>query len=136
MPSQNVDKMRIVSAILLFFLLGLNGCSTCSVSVDNGAEQAGQTILADEIEANLMMLYNATADNRNALQEEANVCAPLASMRIFNNRNRTVNQNITIRHTLLLTHRPAVSNLIHHPIIQLVAFPKEYHVFRLRRILI
>ncbi|MBR2771091.1 MAG: hypothetical protein IKD78_03625, partial [Bacteroidales bacterium] len=67
--------------------------------------------------------------------QESTVCSPGFSVRVLPNRTRTVS-NVSIRQVLLLTHKPAVSRLIHHSITQLVAFPKEYHVFRLRRILI
>ena len=92
-------------------------------------------MLVDEMENNMMNLYNATADTRNAVQQEASTCIAGFSVRILPNRTRT-NSNVSIRQVLLSTHRPLLSRLIHHPIIQLVAFPKEYHVFQLRRILI
>ena len=129
--------MRNLGFILwLFLLLPLSSCVNYSISVNNEPTQAQSTVLIDKVEANLMNLYMAASANRNALQEEANIGAPTTSVRILTNRNRSINQNVTIRHTLLSTHRPAVSKLIHHPVTQFIAFPKEYHVFRLRRILI
>ena len=85
------------------------------------------------MEANLMNLYNAAAETRHAVQQENAVCSPGFSVRVL--PNRTVS-NVSIRQVLLSTHKPAVSRLIHHSVTQLVAFPKEYHVFRLRRILV
>ena len=128
--------MRIVATILFLLLLQLNGYTNYSVSDAKEETQAESSVLADKVEADLMNLYNAAADNRNALQQEANICLPTTSVHILAHRNRVVNHNVSIRHALLQTHRPTVSKLIHHSVTQLVAFPKEYHVFRLRRILV
>ena len=92
-------------------------------------------VFVDDVKANLMNLYNAAADTRNALQQETPVCLSGFSVRVLPNRTRTVS-NVSIRQVLLSTHKPAVSKLIHQSATQLVAFPKEYHVFQLRRILI
>lgn len=129
-------EMRIVATILFLLLLQLNGCTIFSVPVEKAERLAEISVLADKVEADLMNLYNAAADNRNALQQEANICLPTTSVQIFAHRNRVINHNVSIRHALLQTHRPTVSKLIHHSVTQLVAFPKEYHVFRLRRILV
>lgn len=128
--------MRIVATILFLLLLQLNGCTNYSVSDEKEETQAENSVLADKVESDLMNLYNAAADNRNALQQEANICLPTTSVHILVHRNRVVNHNVSIRHALLQTHRPTVSKLIHHSVTQLVAFPKEYHIFRLRRILV
>jgi hypothetical protein len=112
------------------------GCTTSSVSTENGNLQADETVLLDKMEANMEAFFYAAAANRNALQEEANICVPTTSARVLTNRNRVINHPVTIRQALLQTHRPVAKNLIHHSIIQLVAFPKEYHIFQLRRILI
>lgn len=128
--------MRIVATILFLLLLQLNGCTNLSVSGVKEETQAENSVLADKVESDLMNLYNAAADNRNALQQEANICLPTAVVHVLAHRHRVINHNVTIRHALLQTHRPTVSKLIHYSVTQLVAFPKEYHVFRLRRILI
>lgn len=128
--------MRIVATILFLLLLQLNGCTNYSVSDAKEETQAENSVLADKVESDLMNLYNAAADNRNALQQEANICLPTTSVHILAHRHRVINHNVSIRHALLQTHRPAVSKLIHHSVTQLVAFPKEHHVFRLRRILV
>ena len=128
--------MRIVATILFLLLLQLNGCTNLSVSDAKEETRAENSVLADKVESDLMNLYNAAADNRNALQQEASICLPTTSVHILVHRNRVVNHNVSIRHALLQTHRPTVSKLIHHSVTQLVAFPKEYHVFRLRRILV
>ena len=128
--------MRIVATILFLLLLQLNGCTNYSVSDEKEETQAESSVLADKVESDLMNLYNAAADNRNALQQEANICLPTTVVHILVHRNRVVNHNVSIRHALLQTHRPTVSKLIHHSVTQLVAFPKEYHIFRLRRILV
>ena len=127
--------MRIVATIL-FLLLQLNGCTNLSASGIRKEARAENSVLADKVESDLMNLYNAAADNRNALQQEANICLPTTVVHILAHRHRVINHNVTIRHALLQTHRPTVSKLIHHSVTQLVAFPKEYHVFRLRRILV
>ena len=82
-----------------------------------------------------MNLYSAATDTRNALQQESSVCFTGFSVRVLPQRTRTIS-NVSIRQVLLSTHKPVISTLMHHPITQLVAFPKEYHVFRLRRILV
>lgn len=133
---RNIDFMRRICAILLLFIFGLMGCTTSSVSTENGNLQADETVLLDKMEANMAAFYDAAAANRNALQEEVNLCAPTISVRVLTNRNHVINHPVTIRQALLQTHRPVVRNLIHHSVIQLVAFPKEYYIFRLRRILI
>lgn len=127
--------MRIVATIL-FLLLQLNGCTNLSASGIRKEARAENSVLADKVESDLMNLYNAAADNRNALQQEANICLPTTVVHVLAHRHRVINYNVTIRHALLQTHRPTVSKLIHHSVTQLVAFPKEYHVFLLRRILV
>ena len=127
--------MRVLVTILFFFLASLNGCVSHSVSMDKEWSRTEETVVFDDMEANLMNLYNATADTRNALQQETSVCLSSFSVRVLPSRTRTVS-NVNIRQVLLSTHKPAVSGLIHHSVTQLVAFPKEYHVFQLRRILI
>ena len=92
-------------------------------------------MLIDKMESNLMNLYNAAAETRHAVQQESPASIVGFSVRILPNRTRTVS-NVSTRQVLLSTHKPAVSRLMHHSVTQLVAFPKEYHVFRLRRILI
>lgn len=128
--------MRPIVAILLFLFLPFTGCTNRSVSNEKVGVDDVASVLMDQLEANQMALYNATAANRNALQEEANFCAPTTNVRVLTNRNRVVNHQVTIRQALMQTHRPAVKNLIHHSVVQLVAFPKETYVFRLRRILV
>ena len=127
--------MRVIVTILFFFLASLNGCVSHSVSMDNEWSKTENIVFVDDVEANLMNLYNATADTRNALQQETPVCLSCFSARVLPSRTRTVS-NVSTRQVLLSTRKPAVSRLIHHSVTQLVAFPKEYHVFRLRRILI
>ena len=128
--------MRVVATILFLLLLQLNGCTNLSASGIRKEARAENSVLADKVESDLMNLYNAAADNRNALQQEANICLPTTVVHILAHRHRVFNHNVSIRHALLQTHRPTVSKLIHHSVTQLVAFPKEYHVFRLRRILV
>ena len=127
--------MRVLATILFFFLVSLNGCVSHSVSMDNEWSKTENIVFVDDVEANLMNLYNATADTRNALQQETPVCLSCFSARVLPSRTRTVS-NVSTRQVLLSTHKPAISKLIHQSATQLVAFPKEYHVFRLRRILI
>ena len=126
--------MRFLIAILLFFTT-LNSCTDHSVSMDNDCSRTESTVFIDDIEANLVNLYSTAAATRHAVQQETGVCLSGFSVRVLPNRNRTVS-NVNIRQVLLSTRKPAVSKLIHHSVTQLVAFPKEYHVFRLRRILI
>ena len=127
--------MRILTVILFIFLANLNSCVSHSVSTEIECQNTERTVLVGEMESNLKNLYNATADTRNALQQETSVCLSGFSIRVLPSRTRTVS-NVNIRQVLLSTHKPAVSGLIHHSVTQLVAFPKEYHVFQLRRILI
>lgn len=127
--------MRVLVTILFFFLASLNGCVNHSVSTDKELSRTEETVFVDDVETSLMNLYSAAADTRNALQQETPVCLSGFSVRVLPSRTRTVS-NVSTRQVLLSTHKPVVSRLIHHSIIQLVAFPKEYHVFRLRRILI
>jgi len=127
--------MRVLVTILFFFLVSLDGCVSHSVSVDNEWSKTENIVFVDDVVADLMNLYSATANTRNALQQETSVCLSIFSVRVLSNRTRTVS-NVSIRQVLLSTRKPAVSRLIHHSVTQLVAFPKEYHVFRLRRILI
>ena len=132
---QSDSSMRVLITILFIFFASLNGCKSYSVSMDNEWSRTEETVFVDDVETNLMNLYNAAADTRNALQQETSVCLSGFSVRVLPSRTRTVS-NVSTRQLLLSTHKPVVSRLIHHSIIQLVAFPKEYHIFRLRRILI
>ena len=127
--------MRYLVTLLFFFLASLNGCVNQSVSMEIERSKTGDVVFIDEMDANLMNLYTASAATRHAVQEESTVCTPGFSVRVLPNRTRTVS-NVNIRQVLLSTNKPAVSRLIHHSVNQLVAFPKEYHVFQLRRILI
>ena len=115
--------MRVLVVILFVFFANL------------GSPKTEHAVLVNETESDLMSLYSAAADNQNAVQQETTACVFGFSVRILTNRTRTVN-NVNIRQVLLSTHKPAVSRLIHHSITRLIAFPKEYHIFRLRRILI
>ena len=125
--------MRVLLAILFLFIANFSGCVNHSVSIEIDRQSRPSTVLFDEMEDNLMNLYNAAADTRHAVQQETTVCLSGFSVRVLPNRTRTVS-NVSIRQVLLSTHKPAVSRLIHHSVTQLVAFPKEYHIFRLRRI--
>ena len=127
--------MRLLVTILLFFLASLNGCINQSYSMNNEWSRAESTAFVDDVESNLMNLYSSAADTRNALQQETTVCTSGFSVRVLPNRTRTVS-NVSTRQVLLSTHKPVISRLMHHSITQLIAFPKEYHVFQLRRILI
>ena len=127
--------MRVLATILFFFLASLNGCVSHSVSMDKEWSRTESIVFMDDVETNMMNFYHAAADTRNALQQETPVCLSGFSVRVLPSRTRTVS-NVSTRQVLLSTHKPAVSRLIHHSVTQLVAFPKEYHVFRLRRILI
>lgn len=127
--------MRLLVTILLFFLASLNGCVNHSLSMDNEWSRTENSTFVDDVESNLMNLYSSAADTRNALQQETTVCTSGFSVRVLPNRTRTVS-NVSTRQVLLSTHKPVISRLMHHSITQLIAFPKEYHVFQLRRILI
>ena len=128
--------MKSIGIIVLFFLLQLNGCTSHSVSTEKNHSQTECTQILDKIEADLMVLYHAAADNRNAVHEEAHLCTPNTIVRVLTHRSRALLHNVSLRQTLRQTHRPTVSKLTHHPVTQFIAFPKEYHVFQLRRILI
>ena len=127
--------MRILVTILFLFLASFNGCVNRTTTVEMGGQEAEGTVLSDQLERDLMNLYSAATDTRNALQQESSVCFMGFSVRVLPQRTRTIS-NVSIRQVLLSTHKPAVSRLIHHSVTQLVAFPKEYHIFRLRRILV
>ena len=127
--------MRLWVTILFFFLASLNGCVTPSSSMGNAPSRTENDVFVDEMETNLMDFYSAAAATRHAVQQETAVSLSGFSARVLPNRTRTVS-NVNIRQVLLSTNKPAVSRLIHHSVNQLVAFPKEYHVFQLRRILI
>ena len=127
--------MRILVTILFLFLASFNGCVNHTATVEMGGQEAEGTVLSDQMERDLMNLYSAATDTRNALQQESSVCFTGFSVRVLPQRTRTIS-NVSIRQVLLSTHKPVISTLMHHPITQLVAFPKEYHVFRLRRILV
>ena len=103
--------------------------------MDNDCQKMESTVFIDDIEANLMNLYSTAAATRHAVQQETAVCLSGFSVRVLPNRTRTAS-NVSTRQVLLSTRKPVISGLLHHSILQLVAFPKEYHVFRLRRILI
>ena len=113
--------MRFIVAILFVFLTNL------------GNPKTEQSVIVDTTENELVCSYNAAADTQNAVQQESAGYTVNESVRLLPNRTRTAS-NVNIRQVLLSTHKPAISKLIHNTAIQLVAFPKEYHVFQLRRI--
>ena len=115
--------MRILIAILFVLFANL------------GYSKAERPTIVDETRSELVSFYNAAADTQNAVQQETNIYTVNVSVRVVPNRTRTAS-NVNIRQVLLSTHKPAISKLIHRSAIKLIAFPKEYHVFRLRRILI
>lgn len=127
--------MRLLAAILFLFLACLNGCVSHSVPMESECSKARTAVFVGDTEANLMNLYSAAAATRYAVQSESEVCTSGFSVRISPNRTRTVS-NVSTRQVLLSTHRPLISRLIHQSVTHLIAFPKEYHIFRLRRILI
>lgn len=127
--------MRILAVIVFFFLVNLNGCVSYSALSEIECQNMERAVLIDEMESNLMNLYTTAADTRHAVQQESTVCLIGFSVRVLTNRTRTVS-NVNIRQVLLSTHKPVISRFIHCSATQLVAFPKEYHVFWLRRILI
>ena len=128
-------RMRVLASILLFLLVSLNGCVSHSVSVEIEGQSEERTVFVGEMESNLMDLYSAAAATRHAVQQETTVCLSGFSVRVLPSRTRTVS-NVSMRQVLLSTRKPAVPRLMHQPVTQLVAFPKEYQIFRLRRILI
>ena len=115
--------MRILIAIIFVLFANL------------GSPKTEHPAIANETQSELMSFYNAAADTQNAVQQETTAYTVNVSVRVLPNRTRTAS-NINIRQVLLSTHKPAISKLIHRSAIKLIAFPKEYHVFRLRRILI
>lgn len=129
------SSMRVFITILFLFIANFSGCVSHSVSSEIERQNRPDTVLVDKMQNNLMNLYHTAADTRHAVQQETTVCLSGFSVRVLPNRTRTVS-NVSIRQVLLSTHKPAVSRLIHHSVTQLVAFPKEYHIFRLRRILV
>lgn len=132
---QSDSAMRILTTILIVFLFGWNGCVNQSIPSDNEHSRKESTVLIDDMEADLVNLYCTTATTRYAMPPESATCATGSSVRVLPNRTRAVS-NISMRHVLLSTDKPVVSRLIHLVITQLIAFPKEYHIFQLRRILI
>lgn len=115
--------MRTIIAILFILFANL------------GSPKAERPTIVDETQSKLMSFYNAAADTQNAVQQETTAYTVNLSVRVLPNRTRTAS-NVNTRQVLLSTHKPAISKLIHRSIIKLIAFQKEYHVFRLRRILI
>lgn len=126
--------MKPKSIILLLLLFILSGCNSTMQKGENSPENTATSVIIDKVDANLMMLYDAAASNRNAVEQEVSNCAPTCNLRITNhNRNRISNQN-QFQIKLIAAHLPDSNKLSRHPITFLFAFSKEYHVFQLRRI--
>lgn len=122
--------------ILLVLLFILSGCSSGVSKSEISFKDAESSVIIDKVDSDLMMLYDATASNRNAIEHEVSASAPTCQLRIINqNRNRNTNQNLFYIKTIA-AHLPDSIKMSHHPICFLFALSKEYHVFRLRRILI
>ena len=128
--------MKIKSFILFLLLFCFCGC-TENTSVAT-AELTGKTVavIADNIEAARMSLYSATASQRNAVQQEVANVLPASYSRILTERNRANIHHTVHFASLISTRTPNCFKLSRKSITHLVAFPKDCHVIRLRRLLI
>lgn len=113
--------MRLFIVILFVFVTTLGNAKT------------GHSVIVDTTQSDFVCFYNANVDTHNAILQETSSYTANICMRLLQNRTKTVS-NVSIRQVLLSTHKPAVSKLIHHSATRLIALPKEYHVFHLRRI--
>lgn len=126
--------MKSKSIILLFLLFILSGCNSVVQNGESDLKKPDSSVITDEVNSNLMMLYDAAASNRNAIEHEVSSSTLSCNFRIVNqSRNRISNQN-QFQIKLIAAHLPDSNKLSRHPITFLIAFSKEYHIFQLRRI--
>lgn len=128
--------MKIKGIILFLLLFCFCGCTGNSSVSTNELNDKQTSVIADNIEAARMSLYNATASQRNAVQQEVANVLPVSSLRNLTERNRT-NPNHTVHFVTLISARtPNSFKLSRKSITHLVAFPKDCNIIRLRRLLI
>lgn len=128
--------MKTKSIILFLLLFCFCGCTEVAPVAINELKVNETSVICDKIDAARMSLYNATASQRNAVQQEVANVLPVSSSRILTERNRT-NPNHTVHFVTLISARtPNSFKLGRKSIIHLVAFPKDCNIIRLRRLLI
>lgn len=128
--------MKTKSIILFLLLFCFCGCTEVAPVAINELKVNETSVISDKIDAARMSLYNATASQRNAVQQEVANVLPVSSSRVLTERNRT-NPNHTVHFVTLISARmPNSFKLGRKSIIHLVAFPKDCHIIRLRRLLI
>ena len=128
--------MKTKSIILFLLLFCFCGCTEVAPVAINELKVNETSVICDKIDAARMSLYNATASQRNAVQQEVANVLPVSSSRVLTERNRT-NPNNTVQFVTLISARtPNSFKLGRKSINHLVAFPKDCHIIRLRRLLI
>ena len=128
--------MKTKGIILFLLLFCFCGCTENKSVATAELNHRTTSVIADNIEAARMSLYNATASQRNAVQQEVANVLPISSIRNQTERNRT-NPNHTVHFVTLISSRtPNSFKLGRKSIIHLVAFPKDCNIIRLRRLLI
>lgn len=124
-------RHHIVSAVVLLLRMHWK-----FVSFDRRTERQADICHRRQYRSRRMSLYNATASQRNAVQQEVANVLPVSSLRNLTERNRT-NPNHTVHFVTLISARtPNSFKLGRKSIIHLVAFPKDCNIIRLRRLLI
>ena len=128
--------MKTKGIILFLLLFCFCGCTENKSVATAELNHRTTSVIADNIEAARMSLYNATASQRNAVQQEVANVLPISSIRNQTERNRT-NPNHTVHFVTLISARtPNSFKLGRKSIIHLVAFPKDCNIIWLRRLLI
>lgn len=128
--------MKTKSIILFLLLFCFCGCTEVVPVAINELKINETSVISNKIDAARMSLYNATASQRNAVQQEVANVLPVSSSRVLTERNRCQNHHNVQFVTLISARTPNSIKLSRKSINHLIAFPKDCHIIRLRRLLI
>ena len=128
--------MKTKSIILFLLLFCFCGCTKISPVAINEQKDNKTSVISDQLDNARMSLYDATASQRNAVQQEVANVLPVSGSRVLSERNRNHNNHIVHFVSLISARTPNSYRLGRKSIIHLVAFPKDCHIIRLRRLLI
>lgn len=128
--------MKTKSIILFLLLFCFCGCTEISPVAVNELKASETSVISDQLDNARMTLYKATASQRNAVQQEVANVLPVSSSRVLSERNRNHNNHTVNFVTLISARTPNSMKLGRKSINHLVAFPKDCHIIRLRRLLI
>lgn len=127
--------MRVKTIILSVMLLCLAECAAASMPASKGHSGAtDNACLNDKQASDIMVLIDATNRQHHAIQQETVRCAAPIGTRVMTEKEQRTDSARSYCKSIIAPRIPAAIRLNHHPINLLLAFPKEYHIFQLRRL--